>query len=391
MVEINLIPLASSLSSERLAKKKDELCSIIESDKEIKIFENKDALSVFLVLSGGSEKPFKDVYKNYKEPYVFILDQNDNSLASTLEIISFLKEKKLSFEAIFTPIEESLAKVKSLAKLYKSIKEMRGDKLGVIGTPSDWLIASNVDYKRVKSIFGIELIDVPYDEFLKAVDESVIDEKMVERFKNKNAPEEEIKKALKIYSALLSIIKKYDLKGFTLRCFDLIDKIKATSCLAYAMLGEEGYVAACEGDVPALITMYVIKKVFDEPSFQANPSYLNGDKLFLAHCTIPFSMCSSYHFHTHFESDISIGIKGELEKGDVTLFKFNNSFTRYLLTTGQIIDNHAKNNLCRTQIELEIKDIEKTILDSAVGNHLCLFYGRHEDEILSLLHLLGLR
>ena len=39
-------------------------------------------------------------------------------------------------------------------------------RLGVIGKPSDWLIASNVDYKNVKDKFNIDLINIDINELI---------------------------------------------------------------------------------------------------------------------------------------------------------------------------------------------------------------------------------
>jgi len=36
-------------------------------------------------------------------------------------------------------------------------------RLGVVGKPSDWLIASHVDYEDVLRIMNIELIDIPIE------------------------------------------------------------------------------------------------------------------------------------------------------------------------------------------------------------------------------------
>ncbi|MFA6664598.1 MAG: hypothetical protein WCS21_09870, partial [Lachnospiraceae bacterium] len=71
------------------------------------------------------------------------------------------------------------------------------------------------------------------------------------------APNDNIKNALpiaeQIYLALKVIIKKYNLKGFTLRCFDLLTAVKNTGCLALAKFNSEGVIATCEGDVPAML------------------------------------------------------------------------------------------------------------------------------------------
>ena len=53
-------------------------------------------------------------------------------------------------------------------------EEIKGSRLGVIGKPSDWLIASKVDYKEVKEKFFIDIVDIPYEEFIDAVEEKLL-------------------------------------------------------------------------------------------------------------------------------------------------------------------------------------------------------------------------
>ena len=52
--------------------------------------------------------------------------------------------------------------------IFKPSKEIlyhdRTLRLGVVGKPSDWLIASNVDYKDVLETMNLELVDVPIEE-----------------------------------------------------------------------------------------------------------------------------------------------------------------------------------------------------------------------------------
>ena len=46
-------------------------------------------------------------------------------------------------------------------------------RLGVIGKPSDWLIASNVDYKNVKDKFNIDLIDIDINELIDVYNSNI--------------------------------------------------------------------------------------------------------------------------------------------------------------------------------------------------------------------------
>ena len=186
---------------------------------------------------------------------------------------------------------------------------------------------------------------------------------------------------------MYSIIKKHDLAGITVRCFDLLGTYHNTSCLALALLNEQGYVATCEGDVPALLTMAFIREKFHQSSFQVNPSFINIDEKYgyFAHCTIPLDMCLAYEFDTHFESGLGIGIKGRLNLMKVTILKFGSSLKKYEVFSGEIVENLHKENLCRTQIKVKFSEDISSLVNAPCGNHLIVFKGDHKKKIIDLL------
>ncbi len=257
--------------------------------------------------------------------------------------------------------------------------------LGVVGHPSDWLIASEVDYKKAKKLFDINLIDIDIDELilLSNVISTPCDPSIFEdRF-----DEEELNKAYHIYLALKEIIKKYNLKGLTIRCFDLLGTLKSTSCLAFALLNKEGYIATCEGDIPSMISMHLLRELLNKEAFQANPSKINieDNSIILAHCTLPLSMCTSYKFDTHYESGLGVGIKGELELGDIFIFRLNNTLDKFVLLKGKIIENLNLKNLCRTQINVALEDNVDYFLKRPLGNHHLIVYAGGEDILRKYL------
>ncbi|MCI7241892.1 MAG: hypothetical protein MR550_05060 [Bacilli bacterium] len=253
-------------------------------------------------------------------------------------------------------------------------------KLGVIGAPSDWLISCKVDYNLLKSKFNIELLDISTKELednynLLIEKEIVIPSKLLDT----KYSEEELLKAYKLYLAIKKIIAKYDLKGFTIRCFDLLSSLKTTSCLALALLNDEGIIGTCEGDIPALVSMYLVRFILNKPSFQANPSEINTNtnKIILAHCTLPLSITTSYKLTTHYESKIGIGIKGELiENKKIFIFRISSSLDKYVLIKGKIIENLNKDTLCRTQIRIKLdnKNDINYFLTNPLGNHHIVVY-----------------
>ncbi len=266
-------------------------------------------------------------------------------------------------------------------------------RLGVIGHPSDWLIASDVKYSEAKSIFSMNLIDIDIQELIDlipTIKEDLDPNKFSEKFDYN-----ELNKAYKIYLALKKITEDYILDGLTVRCFDLLSTVQSTSCLAFALLNAEGIIATCEGDIPSLISMMLVKKYVGSPSFQANPSKIEIEKneIIFAHCTIPLNMCESFKFDTHYESGIGVGIKGEMKHDQVYIFRISNDLTRYVLLKGKIDENLNLPNLCRTQIRITLDKTNSVnyFLTKPLGNHHLIFYSNNIKDLQAFLKNSGLK
>lgn len=395
MKNINLIYLRSKISTdprEFNAQKKK-----YEDALKKKYVLDASGENIFFIESGGVEEQFRQIYESYKEPYILIATDANNSLPASLEIASFLKHKNLKYklfhakaEDIADVLENGVKEINAKNEVLNTDKKiLNGVRYGVVGKPSDWLISSGVDYKDAKERFGVELVDVTFEEFKKEIDNAklIIDPVVYKDKLNEKISKETLEVAIKIFSALYSIIKKHNLNGLTVRCFDLLGVYHNTSCLALALLNEMGYVATCEGDIPAMITMGVIRKEFNKSSFQVNPSYINLKERYgyFAHCTIPLDMCISYDFDTHFESGLGIGIKGHLNLSKVTVFKIDPTLQKYEVFAGQIVANLNHSNLCRTQLKIQFSEDISSLTNLPCGNHLIIVKGDHKDEIIKLL------
>ena len=250
-------------------------------------------------------------------------------------------------------------------------------KLGVVGSPSDWLIASHVDYALIKNKLGIELVDIPMEEVtsLGSVD---------------GGPEG----AELIYRRLKEIVTKYELSGLTLRCFDLLTTVHNTGCIALSKLNDEGIPAACEGDIPTLLTMVMCYNQIGCPGFQVNPARIEKaphalatTKMLFAHCTIPTTMCSKTTLTTHFESGIGVAIAGDLPLGDYTIVKVSAQLDRIFAEDVQLVANQHEPNLCRTQVWIEgPASMADYFLTNPIANHHVLVPGHHAKAFHEILH-----
>ena len=326
---------------------------------------------VVAVLSGGTEAQFVDLVRakeiDLKRPVYLMVSGYSNSLAAALEILSYIRQRngigkimQHPKDTVFPEVTETASLTR--APLEKVLKNATKQRLGVVGAPSNWLIASGADYKDVLKKMNCELVDIPITEVSSL---GVVDPGM---------PGAEA-----IYERLKEIIAKYKLDAITLRCFDLLSTVKNTGCIALSKLNDEGIPAACESDIPVLLTMVACKNLTGEPGFMINPARIQPDgQMLLTHCTIPLKMTTSHEYTTHFESGIGVAIHGELEPGDYTLVKLSGDLKRLLAVNVTLTRCQYEKNLCRTQVWIQSTPIvSQYFLTDPIANHHVLIKGHH--------------
>lgn len=349
---------------------------IINCSDDFSTFGHYD-LNLIFVRTGGTEGIFKKLYTTLKAPFYLLTSGTNNSLAASMEILSFLKQHNEPAEIIHGDIEYISSRIDRLVRVNSALRSLNGMNLGVVGEPSDWLISSGVDYEKVNEKLNINLVDISIEEFLQEINRKQYPKEIRETI-NQNYNEETLEGALHIYGALLRLIQKYNLSGLTVRCFDLLGTVRNTSCLALSILNSSGIVATCEGDIPAMLSMTILKVLTGQSGFQANPSSIDikRNEIVFAHCTIPFNMIKSYAYMSHFESGLGVAIRGVVPIGDATIFKTSGDLTRYFVSDATIIDNLSSPNLCRTQINIKPEKSVQYFLKESIGNHHVIVNGR---------------
>ena len=344
------------------------------NDLKIELVEEKDAdLVIYYIRSGGTENMFKKVFVP-QDINLLLTTTMHNSLPAALEIHSYLSDQGLNVEILHGDPKYIAQRIDTFVKIEKAKDTLKKDKLGVIGAPSDWLIASDVDYQLVNDVFGIEVIDISIDEFY-AVWEEFKEENVTTPYDSEAAIKDYDQKKVvvsnRIYKALKIIIDKYQLTAITLRCFDLINEGCGTGCLALSYLNAENIIAGCEGDVAAAISMLIMNRLTDKPIFMSNPSRIDikENTVLFAHCTLPWNMATKNELDTHFETGTGIGVRGYIEEGDVTVFKLGRDTEKYFVSDGELIDTGSEGVLCRTQVTIKLAEDVKYFLKNPLGNH----------------------
>ena len=393
---INLITFASLLHKQSSIRSSHEaILSELEKYFTVRFvnYEDIDKLSnddfkIIFIATGGVERLVIQHFESLPRPAVILADGMQNSLAAALEVSSWLRNRGMKSEILHGELTSIIKRVHILYNNFQAQRSLFGVRIGVIGTPSSWLVASNVDYLLAKRRWGVEYIDIPLERVYKVYDRITDNEVGAscaavasQALACREGTPEDMLKAMRLYRAIKRVCKEEKLSAVTLSCFKMIERTGTTGCLALAMLNDEGILAGCEGDLQSIFTLLAAKALTGKVGLMANPSMIitRTNELILAHCTIGLKQTEKYIIRNHFETESGIGIQGLLPTGDVTIVKCGGEcLDEYYLSTGTLTENTNFINMCRTQVRIKMNTPAEYFLKNPLGNHHILIQGNYE-------------
>ncbi|MFR8834842.1 fucose isomerase [Bacteroides nordii] len=393
---INLITFASLLHKQSSIRSSHEaILSELEKYFTVRFVNyedidklNNDDFKIIFIATGGVERLVIQHFESLPRPAVILADGMQNSLAAALEVSSWLRNRGMKSEILHGELTSIIKRVHILYNNFQAQRSLFGVRIGVIGTPSSWLVASNVDYLLAKRRWGVEYIDIPLERVYKVYDRITDNEVGAscaavasQALACREGTPEDMLKAMRLYRAIKRVCKEEKLSAVTLSCFKMIERTGTTGCLALAMLNDEGILAGCEGDLQSIFTLLAAKALTGKVGFMANPSMINTrtNELILAHCTIGLKQTEKYIIRNHFETESGIGIQGLLPTGDVTIVKCGGEcLDEYYLSTGTLTENTNFINMCRTQVRIKMNTPAEYFLKNPLGNHHILIQGNYE-------------
>ena len=188
MMTINLITFASHLHKQSTIYSSHEVI-LTELEKYFSLrfvpyeemnSQKPDDFSLVFIASGGVERMVIQHFEQLPRPTVMLADGMQNSLAAALEISSWLRDRGMKSEILHGELTEVVKRIFVLYNNFKAQRRLFGSRVGVIGAPAPWLIASNVDYLLAKRRWGIEYIDIPIEHVI-ACYEKIGDDEVGER------------------------------------------------------------------------------------------------------------------------------------------------------------------------------------------------------------------
>ena len=408
MMKLNLITFASSLASrESIFTDHHELLDAIKEKYDVRYIFPEDldnipaeGATMVLVGSGGVEEMVKANIDRLPSYIVLIADGLKNSLAASLEILSWMRQNDRHGRVLHGPTGFIMQGIDDYAIAHDAISRLQGKRVGVIGKPSGWLIASNVDYAAMRERWGIEMVDVPLDEVVTGYEaigddevQSITDEFITKAVGVKEPSRDEVVKAMRLYRSVKGIVERYRLDAFTLNCFDLIPTTHTTGCVALALLNQEGIPAGCEGDEQTLLTMLAVQAATGEMTFMANPSKILDNaahEMVFAHCTIAPAMTDRYIVRDHYESLSGVAVEGVFDPMDMTVVKCGGKdMERFFISKARLLECTTNPNMCRTQLHLRLDEPLDYFLERSIGNHHVIIRGNHVERLTTVFQQLG--
>ncbi len=369
-------------------------CVTAAEDKLPTCIAQEDAL-VYFVLTGGVENQVLDLWRKRQQyvpgrPVFLVAHPLHNSLPASLEILARFRQDGVAGEILYLnePADKAgMGCIISAVHMLNVHRQLAADRIGMIGEPSPWLIASSPDPELIRRNFGPEVVRIPMQELAPYASAAAGAAAAADEFrkifpKTVEPKDDDLLASARIYLGLKALVEKHELTALTVRCFDFVLKNKATGCLALARLNDEGIIAGCEADLVSLTGMLWAFRVTGSLPWMANPSHIipADNILSLAHCTVPSKLVTNLVLRSHFESGLGIGVQGDFEPGPVTLLRLGGADMKSIwLAQGEIIEAGRSPDLCRTQLRVRLDPDcpAGALLKNPLGNHMVVIPGRH--------------
>ena len=315
-------------------------------------------------------------------------------------------------------------------------RSMRNRKLATIGGKCMMMYQTQVNEFDWKRVFGIdfpqydsvqiftEMKNIDDKEARKAADEFMakIDKVNWELDTGESFNDEAILSQAKMYLAFKRMKELYDIDIFANKCMpEMVSKVygyACAACIATCMLNEEGIITACEADVPAGLSMFILNQISKDKVFFADISKLDRQKKLLSffNCgTAPISMADKkrgislwpiprlvadeaipYEYWTGKMEGASINFELENDRV-VTMLRIggNGDTLRFhvcrAVTAPRDVREDEEQGIRWPGFGIILKNDPVLYLQNVTGHHYSIAYGDWVQELQYLAEVLGIK
>jgi len=297
-------------------------------------------------------------------------------------------------DVVVDRLEELVWRMRSLAAL----KNTRGKKILCVGGASGWGRGGQPAPDLTRQRFGMELVEVTYDELGRRLEKAYGDASLVQMCKEAadkyiaadgirlETSADFVRKAFVLTEVFKDLLKENDTDAMTINlCMGTIMQVSGTTaCLPLTLLNDDGCMAFCESDFVVIPSGVLLHYISGKPVFFNDPTYAHDGLVTLAHCTSPRKLDGvnpePARLMTHFESDWGVAPKVEMQTGrNMTVIDPDFNFQRWMGFRAEIAGNPML-DICRSQIDVAFSCDTDRLNEETRGFHWMACYGDYLKE-----------
>ena len=269
-------------------------------------------------------------------------------------------------DVVIDEIDELKWRLKALC----AVKNFVGTKIVTLGGP--WGKYSPQAPEVAENKFGMEIIDVSYDDLARRIRSARADKGLVLKSKEwakryTAIPRTTLKtdmvfveNCFLLYRIFKDMMIEHNTSAFTIRnCMATVMPMsETTACLTLGLLNDEGFMAFCESDFVIIPPGVLLRHISGKPVFLHNSTFPHNGEVTCAHCIAPRRMDGANYdpteITTHYESEYGAAPKVEMPVGqELTFIDPEYSTGRWLGFKGEVIRNPYY-EICRSQQDVRI-------------------------------------
>jgi L-fucose isomerase-like protein len=302
------------LNSENIYKRKIQtiVTTSGEAVKAVRAILPGECDGVILLLASWVECPV--VMTAIKElnglPFIlwgFTPEEVNGELRSTGSYVSgamlngLIKRLNLHSRCLLGSFRDPLVitELKSFAAAAGAVQGLKYSSIGLVGYTSMGIYPGTFDHVLMRYIIGPEIDQIDSYTLIRGAEElsGTEIEEAIQRIRSvcvlpDNAPSGLIRKTASIYAALKRTALERQWNAFNLKCqYEFSKEFGAVPCVPLSLLADEGFVSACEGDIPCTVTMLLLHYLTGSTVTYADALSHQGNRVKFSACGfLPFSM-----------------------------------------------------------------------------------------------------
>ncbi len=381
---------------------------LISSDEEAETLEPGDVM-VAVPMSGATQQPVMNAAKKFAVVCLYPGYINGNFNEAVAKQMLFLNAAPALMD-VYGVIKRENTHVflclnpETLKRTLRAVKgyfKLQSSRLLLIGAVEPWVISAGRDLGVYKDKLGVEIETVQLDEVIRHYNETdpKAAKELYHMWKERackifEPAESDILNAARLCIALQRLIRSYHADGAALACFNLLQKLNTTSCLAVSYINNNtDYVVACEGDTDSAVTMLMMRTLTDGALWMANPNLQQDKSVNFVHCTAPVRISGTqcqYTLRSHHESGIGVSTQVDFPDGlTLTACRISDMASKITVHTATGKKGVYEPS-CRTQYNIMFDDFDKYI-KNVLGCHQVFAFKDISEAVKIIAGLLGLQ